>query len=1792
MKEKKLNSKKKIIFFIVFILLIQMIQNFVPMNIVFAEDAAVNDFAFITKISLADKNGEAYDLESKKFEKNSNLRIYYNFEIPSGQSIESGKELKIAIPKEFNVNEVKVVSINATQASNTEVTTGAGAVVEPAIIGIENGGNNNLIVKFNGQKTESSKISGEFYVEVCFNSQEIGAVTTKSISFTANGQTMQEFTIKFDNQIKFPFITGVYLSDQKFEGDLDFENESFEDNYKKYLDEHLNKTTLEKNSQMYIGYKFTIPEDTVINEGQTFSVSIPNEFAKILKNTDGISLVTKDGTAVGTVVYSTDNQVKITFKAFSNDHSEITGYFWLGRKFNENEIGDTNPVGITFEVPYFASKTFSINFKQTPFTEIEPTITKTGEYSVQDQLINWKIEVDPGNLDRSEVSVQDKLDALKNTFKSDSLRIDGKEADNSYFSDNKLIYSFGEIKSGEKRVIEFQTEPSLEIINKQGEEIPIQNTATLKMRDKEDKNSTVTVKVKNDFIYKEGKYNSITKSIDWTIRVNTSKISFQKPFIIDKLPANLSLNKSTVTFDGTSVDDSKYTYNESDRIFIYGLPSDSNEHIIKFSTIISSKVIQDTFFTVVGFDNDVQLDVNNKSYLYKAPTVNVGVSNDMLTKVAAGYDKDTKEITWKIYVNNIGITINNAKITELLNINQEYVEGSISCDKLPEIQIQKVPATIKPISYPNQYEIGLGTIKEPCVITLKTKVKSDSIIYANKKSYCENVCQLNGDNIRMYEAKSSQEVDSTLIQKDGKYDYTNREITWTVTVNGSKTPIKDVNIIDKIEDGQEYVDNSFSVTRISGTKDGVLPSDGFSYTPNSTSDLGKGGILRYHFGTINDNYKITFKTKVAYDSKFNQNSDVTVQNNAEFTTSETTWKINCSKTVKIDNYLIEKDYAYTIGNDFVTWKVNLNKNNVPLDSMKITDTIPIGLQTDMDSIKLYEVKFDVNGNLISANNKEVSSSEYTTSYNFATRNFVLEYPKETNKAYLLIFDTVISKSGGSFTNSISLDTKGTGYTSSKESSKVQFSEDLYGGGASETFGTLVIKKVNKENGSQTLNGAEFALIKDGKIIQVSEPTGADGKAVFKRLKFNTVYSVQEIKAPYGYILNDNKYDFTITKGEFYKNVKECQIENQPIKKNIEFYKKSPNGNFLKDVEFKLYLASDEKYKNPIKTSISDENGKVVFENIGLGEYRIKESAAPKEYALSSDIIKATVNGSGNNGDIVKADPDTVINKYITKSLQLFKKSEENLPLEGATFALYKAEDTKFENIIKAAKSNADGVIVFDNVEYGNYVIKEENAPQGYDISKELTKVAKEDFIKDQGSSTIALGTVTDMKTKPKVITTIEFYKKSPSDTPVNGAIFGLYSEADVNFENPLGTTVSDINGLVKFNNIVQGNYKIKEIKAPEGYNLSDTVIHVTEGEFKENEPIKTNPYTVIDEIKVVISTGKIIDYKGTGAKPIETKASIQPDGKTMVSVNAKDAVAFKKPDGTNSPLNDLSKLTFSSENVIISADGNIQIKNLDNKADKKIDVTFELNGQKIRIGTIEVKVNSDGSVDLISQLIDPYGIITDKATGNPIVGVDVIVYYADTARNKLAGKTPGDRVPLPELDWFMPNKNKNPQVSDVNGAYGFMVFPSTDYYIVATKSGYNKYISGVIPVEFDIVRHDIQMTKSTGGSGSSKSSGDSSSKNNNEEIINGINTQDNNDNSNINRNSNEDIVKNDNSTNLQDYSSNNNETLKTNVSYGNNLNKLLPQAGRFIDFTVLMSCGIILILLGIWCRFRKKFLVK
>ncbi|MDP4146872.1 MAG: SBBP repeat-containing protein, partial [Bacillota bacterium] len=249
----------------------------------------------------------------------------------------------------------------------------------------------------------------------------------------------------------------------------------------------------------------------------------------------------------------------------------------------------------------------------------------------------------------------------------------------------------------------------------------------------------------------------------------------------------------------------------------------------------------------------------------------------------------------------------------------------------------------------------------------------------------------------------------------------------------------------------------------------------------------------------------------------------------------------------------------------------------------------------------------------------------------------------------------------------------------------------------------------------------------------------------------------------------------------------------------------------------------------------------------------------------------------------------------------------------------------------------------------------------------------------------------------------------------------------------------------------------------------------------EGSDTKTAALTVTSETSI---NGKVEDGKtGTEVAPINAKVITESDGTKTIIMKESESILVKKPDGTTTALGNISEVSVLADDgsvVPITSDGTITFSNMTNGSESNFKVYYDLgNGEKIVIGKVKVSISAAGDVNVVSQLIDPYGTITDSVTGNKISGVNVKLYYANTARNLANGKTPDTLVQLPIIDEFKPNNNQDPQISDLLGTYGWMVYPDADYYIVATKDGYDKYTSPTISVGKEIVKYDFKMSPTT-----------------------------------------------------------------------------------------------------------------
>jgi hypothetical protein len=152
-------------------------------------------------------------------------------------------------------------------------------------------------------------------------------------------------------------------------------------------------------------------------------------------------------------------------------------------------------------------------------------------------------------------------------------------------------------------------------------------------------------------------------------------------------------------------------------------------------------------------------------------------------------------------------------------------------------------------------------------------------------------------------------------------------------------------------------------------------------------------------------------------------------------------------------------------------------------------------------------------------------------------------------------------------------------------------------------------------------------------------------------------------------------------------------------------------------------------------------------------------------------------------------------------------------------------------------------------------------------------------------------------------------------------------------------------------------------------------------------------------------------------------------------------------------------VSLNLPDIAISADGSFILPNVPAGQYHMVLSVVAPTGEKLAGRPATLTVDASGNAQIESELIDPYGIITDEVTGKVIEGAHATLHWADTALNRSKGRKPGDLVILPILPDFAPNQNKDPQDSNAKGEYGWMVFPDGDYYILASKAGYNDFDS-------------------------------------------------------------------------------------------------------------------------------------
>ena len=324
------------------------------------------------------------------------------------------------------------------------------------------------------------------------------------------------------------------------------------------------------------------------------------------------------------------------------------------------------------------------------------------------------------------------------------------------------------------------------------------------------------------------------------------------------------------------------------------------------------------------------------------------------------------------------------------------------------------------------------------------------------------------------------------------------------------------------------------------------------------------------------------------------------------------------------------------------------------------------------------------------------------------------------------------------------------------------------------------------------------------------------------------YEIKEVQAPYGYVRNSESQFVELTyagqeiavrdtvNASFVNDYQSVEISLSKVMENDELFGIGNNNEYL-SVRFGLFAAEDIQAADgtviPADGLISeislDENmTAVIAEKIPFGKYYVQEIATDEHYVLNGEKYLVTFEYMGQEVTTVSIDCGQFVNELKRGKVEGIKVNESDEPLENALFGLFAVDTAEFtsENAYMTAVSDENGYFEFDEIPYGEYIVREIEAPTGYILSGESYPVT----VCEDGE-TITIRTVN----KP---ITVEVSKVDVYGEELIGA--------DMQLENADGEIIDEwisdgTNHIVT--ELPAGDYTLKEIAAPDGYVIATDI---------------------------------------------------------------------------------------------------------------------------------------------------------------------------------------------------------------------------------------------------------------------------------------------------------------------------------------------------------------------------------
>ena len=370
--------------------------------------------------------------------------------------------------------------------------------------------------------------------------------------------------------------------------------------------------------------------------------------------------------------------------------------------------------------------------------------------------------------------------------------------------------------------------------------------------------------------------------------------------------------------------------------------------------------------------------------------------------------------------------------------------------------------------------------------------------------------------------------------------------------------------------------------------------------------------------------------------------------------------------------------------------------------------------------------------------------------------------------------------------------------------------------------SLVILKKDADNGNP-LSGAQFKVTTSkGSVVGTNNgifTTDSNGSITISYLAKDS-YIVEEVKAPDGYVLEEQSKTIALDYGKTYT----LEFTNKKMTSLVIKKVDSISGEPLVGAKFAVEKQNGEH----VGEYTTDNTGTILLPTLDPDWYVVRETKAPEGYILNE--TPKTVEVKTNVPTVV-----TFENKPLSGIKIVKTDSETGEPLEGVSFAVSKMNGEK----IGTFKTDKEGMIYVSDLEDGYYTVTETEGLEGYHWDKEPKTVEVK-----SGKQTIV-----EVENQPYSGLVIEKTNSRTGD-PIEGVEFLV---TKFNGEQ-IGYYETDESGLIVIEGLEEGTYLVKETKEAKGYLLDSEAkeVEIKDGKRTtlkvENDPMSSVLIHKIDSV--------------------------------------------------------------------------------------------------------------------------------------------------------------------------------------------------------------------------------------------------------------------------------------------------------------------------------------------------------